>query len=151
MKNGCPKIVTRITCQFLWGTFCGTSYSGENPCGMILLANDVQWYYWPTMFNDTFDYCKRCEVYQAFANKFTVSGNLHLIPPLGPFEKWDIDLMDPLPVTRRGHHFIVVATDYFTKFVEVWVLKIFVKEEVAWFVYKCIVTCFIFIFRDGIE
>jgi hypothetical protein len=25
------------------------------------------------------------------------------IPPLGHFEKWGIDLMGPLPMTRRGH------------------------------------------------
>ena len=76
-------------------------------------------YYWPTMFKETFDYCKCCEVCQTFVNKSTVSGNLHPIPPLGPFEKWGIDLMGPLPVTKRGHHFIVVATDYLTKFAEV--------------------------------
>ena len=57
-------------------------------------------YYWPTMFKETFDYCKCCEVCQTFVNKSTVSGNLHPIPPLGPFEKWGIDLMGPLPVTK---------------------------------------------------
>ena len=57
-------------------------------------------YYWPTMFKETFDYCKRCEVCQTFANKSTVSGSLYPIPPLGPFEKWGIDLMGPLPVTK---------------------------------------------------
>ncbi len=50
-------------------------------------------------------------------------GRLHPIPPLGPFEKWGIDLMGPLPMTRRGHRFIVVATDYLTKFAEVCALK----------------------------
>jgi hypothetical protein len=45
------------------------------------------------------------------------------IPPLGPFEKWGIDLMGPLLMTRRGHRFIVVAIDYFTKFAEVRALK----------------------------
>jgi len=25
------------------------------------------------------------------------------IPPLGHFEKWGIDLMGPLPMTKRGH------------------------------------------------
>jgi hypothetical protein len=32
-----------------------------------------------------------------------VSGPLHPIPHLGPFEKWGINLMGPLLVTRRGH------------------------------------------------
>jgi hypothetical protein len=42
---------------------------------------------------------------------------------LGPFEKWGIDLMGPLPMTRKGHRFIVVAIDYLTKFIEVRALK----------------------------
>jgi hypothetical protein len=45
-----------------------------------------------------------------------MSGPLHPIPPFKPFEKRGIDLMGPLPVTRKGHRFIVVTTDYFTKF-----------------------------------
>jgi hypothetical protein len=43
--------------------------------------------------------------------------------PLGPFEKWGIYLMGPLPVTRKGHRFIVVATEYLTKFVKIRALK----------------------------
>lgn len=50
--------------------------------------------------------------------------------------------MDLLLVTKRGHHFIIVATDYLIKFVEVWTLKTLVKNEVIWFVYEHIVTCF---------
>jgi len=52
-----------------------------------------------------------------------VSGPLYPIPPLGPFEKWGIDLMGPLLVTKRGHQFIVVTTYYLKKFVEVCALK----------------------------
>jgi len=53
-----------------------------------------------------------------------VSGPL---PPLGPFEKWGIDLLGPLLVTRKGHPFIVVATNYLIKFAEVCALKSSVK------------------------
>jgi len=56
-----------------------------------------------------------------------MNGTLHPIPPLGPFEKWGIDLMGPLPVTRKEHQFIVVAIDYFTKFIKVCALKFSVK------------------------
>ncbi len=49
------------------------------------------------------------------------------IPFLGPFEKRGIDLMKPLLMTRRGHRFIMVAIDYFTKFVKTCVLKSLMK------------------------
>ena len=44
-------------------------------------------YYWPIMFKDTFDYWSRCEVCEIFVNKSIVSNNLHLLHPLGLFEK----------------------------------------------------------------
>ena len=50
--------------------------------------------------------------------------------------------MGPLPVTKRGHRFIVVAMNYLTKFAEVRALKTSVKNEVARFVYERIVTRF---------
>jgi hypothetical protein len=42
--------------------------------------------------------------------------------------------MGYLPVTKRRHCFIVVATDYLTKFAEVRALKTSVKKKVARFV-----------------
>jgi len=56
-----------------------------------------------------------------------MNDRLHPIPPLGPFEKWGIDLMGPLLVTKRKHQFIVVAIDYLTKFIKVCALKSSVK------------------------
>jgi hypothetical protein len=48
------------------------------------------------------------------------------MPPLRPFEKWGIDLMGPLPMTR-GHQFIVIIIDYLSKFIEVCALKYLMK------------------------
>ncbi len=73
---------------------------------------------------------------QAYAQRFIVSGPLHPIPPLRPFQKSGIDLMGPLLMIKRGHQFIVVATDHFTKFAEVCALKSSVKQEVARFLYE---------------
>ncbi len=77
---------------------------------------------------------------QAYAQRSTISGPLHPIPFLGPFEKWGIDLMGPLPMTMRGHRFIVIATDYLTKFAEVRALKSLVKQEVTQFLYERVFT-----------
>ena len=38
--------------------FCGGHFAGRVTVEKILAAG----YYWPIMFKDTFDYCKRCEV-----------------------------------------------------------------------------------------
>jgi hypothetical protein len=79
--------------------FCGGHFAGRIIAEKILQAS----YYWPTLFKDAHDYCRSCDVCQAYAQRSTVSGPLHPIPPLGPFEKWGIDLMGPLLMIRRGH------------------------------------------------
>ncbi len=99
--------------------FCAGHFEGRITAKKTLQAG----YYWPTFFKDAHDYCRNCDVCQAYAQKSTVSGPLHPIPSLGPFEKWGIDLMGPLLVIKRGHRFIVVATDYLTKFAKVHALK----------------------------
>jgi hypothetical protein len=37
---------------------------------------------------------------------------------VGPFTKWGIDYTTCNPLSARGHHYIIVAVDYFTKWVE---------------------------------
>ncbi len=84
-----------------------------------------------------------------------MSGPLHPIPPLGPFEKWGIDLMGPLPVTRRGHQFIVIAIEYLIKFAVIHALKSSMKQEVAWFLYARVFIRFEtpleIVFDNGLE
>jgi len=52
---------------------------------------------------------------------------LHPIPPLGAFEKWGINLMGPLLVTPQANKFLVMATNYLTKWAKVRPLKTFKK------------------------
>ena len=40
---------------------------------------------------------------------------LHPIITAGPFTKWGLDCMDCNPASVGGHHHIIVAIDYFTK------------------------------------
>jgi hypothetical protein len=76
--------------------FCGGHFVGQ-----ITIKNILQvGYYWPTFFKDAHDYYKSCDVCQAYAQRFFMNGLLHPIPPLGPFEKWGIDLLRPLLMIR---------------------------------------------------
>jgi len=90
-------------------------------------------YYSPTLFKGAHDYSKSCDACQAYVQSFTMNGPLHPVPPLGPFKKWGIDLMGPLPMTRKRHRFIVVTKYYLTKFAKVCVLKSLLKQEVTQF------------------
>jgi len=67
---------------------------------------------------------------------FYCDGLLHPISPLGPFEKWEVNLMGPFPVTMIGHRFIMVATNYLIRFAKIHALKSLVKQKVAQFLYE---------------
>ena len=43
---------------------------------------------------------------------------MHPVVSTGPFTKWGIDFMTCDPPSSRGHGYIIVAVDYFTKWAE---------------------------------
>ncbi|XP_071708150.1 uncharacterized protein [Rutidosis leptorrhynchoides] len=77
-------------------------------------------YYWPSMYRDTRDAIKNCLSCQRHAPQIHVPSH-ELIPITSswPFYKWAIDLVGPFP---DGRH-LVVAVDFFTKWVEAKPLK----------------------------
>jgi len=44
---------------------------------------------------------------------------IHYIIAIGSFTKWGIDFITSNPHSTRGHAYIILAVDYFTKWVEV--------------------------------
>ncbi|GLJ40917.1 hypothetical protein SUGI_0846500 [Cryptomeria japonica] len=96
---------------------CGGHYSRKTIAGKIILAG----YYCPTLFKDTHAYVRKCDPCQKFSSKLKYEGALPLNPVFveAPFVQWGIDFIEEI-VERsgRGHRWIIVATDYFTKWIE---------------------------------
>ena len=44
---------------------------------------------------------------------------VQLIPPTWPLQRWGMDLVGPLPPSQGGNKFVVVAIEYFTRWIEV--------------------------------
>ena len=59
-----------------------------------------------------------------------------------PFAQWEIDIMRPLPQGKRQIKFLLVAIDYFTKWVEAEGLATIIEAKVQSFVCKNIVCRF---------
>jgi len=98
----------------------------EGVCRAHQSAFKMKWmirrngYYWPTILEDCFKYFKRCQGCQKFGNiqRAPASAMNPIIRPW-PFQGWAIDLISQIyPPSSKGHKFILVATDYFTKWVE---------------------------------
>jgi hypothetical protein len=77
-------------------------------------------YYWPTVLEDCFKYYKGCQECQKFGSIQRVSASA-MNPIIKPwsFRGWAIDLIRQLyPPSSKSHKFVLVATDYFTKWVD---------------------------------
>nr|CAH66133.1 H0622G10.2 [Oryza sativa] len=94
-------------------------------------AHKMKWllrhagYFWPTMLEDCFKYYKGCQDCQKFGviQRAPASAMNPIIKPW-PFRGWGIDMIGMInPPSSKGHKFILVATDYFTKWVEAIPLK----------------------------
>jgi hypothetical protein len=64
---------------------------------------------------------------------------LHPISVKAPFHRIGIDIVGPLPITPRSNKYIVVATDYMTKWPEARAIPRANAQEVAKFIYEDII------------
>ncbi|KAH0672501.1 hypothetical protein KY284_023588 [Solanum tuberosum] len=92
-------------------------------------------YYWSTMVKDCLDYARRCNACQLHANFIHKPPEvLHPTIASWPFDAWGLDVVGPLPKFSGGHLYILVATDYFSKWAEAVALKEVKKDNVANFI-----------------
>jgi hypothetical protein len=73
------------------------------------------------------------------------ASKLHPIIKPWPFRGWGLDFIaeiHPHPHSSKGHHFVLMAIDYFTKWVDVVPLKSMMHKEVINFVMENIVYRF---------
>jgi len=122
----------------------------EGICGTHQLARKMKWllrgadFYWPTMLSDCFKYYKGCEECQRFGNiQLVPAALLHPIIKPWPFKGWGFDLIGQINPPLKGHRFMLVAMDYFTKWTEAVSLKNMTHQEVIEFITEHIIHRFV--------
>uniref|UniRef100_A0A2N9I4L9 Integrase catalytic domain-containing protein n=1 Tax=Fagus sylvatica TaxID=28930 RepID=A0A2N9I4L9_FAGSY len=100
-------------------------------------------YYWPTMKKDAADFVKTCHTCQVQANLIHShpTGLQNMTTPW-PFHTWGLDLIGPINPASGGCIWILVATEYFTKWVEAIPLRKATGAAVANFIREHIITRF---------
>jgi hypothetical protein len=94
---------------------CGGHFSGLATTQKILRAG----YFWPTLIKDCIKSVKKCHPCQFFSQKMRAHPTpMFPVIIVGPFTKWGIDYTTCNPPLARGHCYIIIAVDYFTKWVE---------------------------------
>jgi ribonuclease HI len=111
-------------------------------CGAHQSAYKMNWllrragFYWPTMMVDCVKYEKGCEAWQRFRNiQSAPVGVMNSIVKSWPFRGWGLDFIGEIHLgSSKGHQFILVPTDYFTKWTEAVPLRNMTHREVISFV-----------------
>ena len=99
------------------------------------------------MISDCFGYYKGCEECQRFGDLQSVPAALmHPIIKPWPFRGCGLDFIGQInPPSSKGHRFVLVATYYFTKWIEVFPWKNMTHREVIEFITKHIIHRFGFL------
>ncbi|WVZ97329.1 hypothetical protein U9M48_042877 [Paspalum notatum var. saurae] len=98
----------------------------------------------PNSAINSFKYYKGCQECQRFgAVQMAPAGPLNPIIKPWPFRGWRMDMIGQVnPPTSKGHKWILVATDYFTKWVEAIPMKNATTKDVVNFVKEHIIYRF---------
>eukprot|EP00731_Ephydatia_muelleri_P012191 Em0006g1085a len=115
---------------------CHASKSGGHQ-GRDRTEDKLRHYYWPHMHLDIRHWVTECDSCQR-TNHSIKAPHLPLqpIPITGLWNLWGVDLIGPLTLTPRGNRYIIVATDYFSKWPEAAPLQNKEATTVAHFMYS---------------
>ena len=79
-------------------------------------------YYWQNMYADVLRYCRTCEKCARRNSPPKPKGPTTTFPVEGPFDMMGVDVLGPFVPSAKGNRFIVVFTDYYTKYPEAFAL-----------------------------
>ncbi|PON34120.1 Ribonuclease H-like domain containing protein, partial [Parasponia andersonii] len=94
---------------------CSNHSGGRSLAHKALTAG----YFWPYMMAEAARFIKKCDKCQRFVpTNCQPAEVLHSNITLWPFAKWGLDIVGELPRSPGGRRYVLLATDYFTKWVE---------------------------------
>ena len=89
------------------------------------------------MQKDVAEYVRKCEQCQKHAPLIHQPAScLNLVSNPWPFAQWGLDILDPFPRAMGNRRFVLVAVDYFTKWVEAEALANIWDIDVKKFVWR---------------
>jgi hypothetical protein len=102
-----------------------------------------QGFYWPKAASDAEELVQKWEGCQKCARDQKQPSSLtQLIQPTWPLQRWGLDLLGPLPPAQSNLKYVVVAVEYFSKWIEAKPLATITSVTVQKFFWQNIVCCF---------
>jgi ribonuclease HI len=94
---------------------CGSHIGSRTLLGKVFR----QGFYWPKAASDAADLVQKCENCQKYARDQKQPSSLtQLIQPTWSLQRWGLDLLGPLPPAQVNLKYVVVAVEYFSKWIE---------------------------------
>jgi hypothetical protein len=119
---------------------CGSHIGSRSLLGKVFR----QGFYWPEAALDASELVQKCENCQKCARDQKKPSSLtQLIQPTWPLQRWGLDLLGPLPPTQGNLKYVVVAVEYFSKWIEAKPLAIITSATVQKFFWQNIVCRFV--------
>ncbi|KAL2228349.1 UNVERIFIED_CONTAM: Gag-Pol polyprotein [Sesamum indicum] len=116
-----------------------------NHSGARLLAHKItrQGYFWLTLVKDSKELMRKCESCQKYASLIhQPTTPMEPIRISCPCDQCGIDIVGPFPPAQAQKKFIIVAVEYFSKWVEAEALAKISEKEVINFIWKNIICRF---------
>ncbi|MCO5553797.1 hypothetical protein L7F22_007323 [Adiantum nelumboides] len=111
---------------------CGGHFSHDITSRKILQAGFV----WPSLHRDVRHWCQSCHRCQLAGDRRLTYEPQTPILAHGPFEKWRIDAIGPLPRATSGKLYIIMGVDYMTRWAEATTTSRITAVEVAKFIFE---------------
>ncbi len=102
-------------------------------------------YWWPTMNWNVNEYCQTYDQCQKTSNLLTKNlAKLVILLPKKQFQKWGLDFIELVkPICRlSSNQYILIATDYATKWMEAWAFCTNIDVVIVKFMYEHILMRF---------
>jgi hypothetical protein len=118
---------------------CGSHIGSRPLLGKVFRRG----FYWPKAASDATYLVQKCENCQKCARDQKQPSSLtQLIQPTWPLQRWGMDLLGPLPPAQGNLRYVVVAVEYFSKWIEVKPLATITSATVQKFFWQNIVCRF---------
>jgi hypothetical protein len=118
---------------------CGSHIGSRPLLGMIFR----QGFYWPKAASDAAELVQKCKNCQKCARDQKQPSSLtQLIQPTWPLQRWGLNLLGPLPPAQGNLKYVVVAVEYFSKWIEAKPLATITSTTVQKFFWHNIVCRF---------
>ncbi|XP_031096999.1 uncharacterized protein LOC116001249 [Ipomoea triloba] len=133
------RFEAKLVMTELHSGLCSAYQGGRALARRIMLIG----YYWPSIQLDCEALTKSCESCQLYAR---VPGRpatfYHPVSSAIPFAKWGVDILGPFPQLTGRRRFIIVAVDYFSKWIEAEPLATITSQQCARFLWRNVISRF---------